>query len=126
MTATLFDQLDDTLRSEGAGAAIDRLCQSLTASGDYNSLFYALLLKRRHELGVNPIPTGPSSDLPERVHTDYEQSIREAARQVGTLHLDSGNIPQSWVYFRMIEEPEPVRQAIENCKPGDDDDIQPL
>src|SRR5947208_982453 len=64
MSGALFDQLEATLQREGAGAAIDRLCQALRASRDYNALFYALLMKKRHELGVNPVPTGPAQDLP--------------------------------------------------------------
>jgi hypothetical protein len=126
MNPSLFDQLDKTLHSEGAAAAIDRLCQALRDAKDYSSLFYALLLKKRHELGVNPVPTGPASDLPSEVHLAYEGGIRDAAREVGDLYLKSGNLPQAWVFFRMIEEPEPVRQALENYKPGDDDDVQPV
>lgn len=125
MTASLFDQLDDTLRRDGAGAAIDRLCQALRDAKDYNSLFYALLMKKRNELGVNPIPTGPASDLPAEVHTSYEGAIREAARTVGQMYLKAGNVPQAWVFFRMIEEPDPVREALERYQPGDDDDVQP-
>src|SRR3954452_13744829 len=102
MTATLFDQLDHTLRTEGAPAAIDRLCQALREAKDYNSLFYALLMKKRQELGVNPIPTGLASDLPDSVHTAYEGAIRDAAREVGQLYLKAGNVPQAWVFFRMI------------------------
>jgi hypothetical protein len=83
-------------------------------------------MKKRHELGVNPVPTGPASDLPAEVHGAYEGGIREAAREVGNLYLKNGNLPQAWVFFRMIEEPEPVRQAVENYQPGDDDDVQPI
>jgi hypothetical protein len=126
MTAILFDQLEHTLRSEGPASAIDRLCRSLREAKDYNSLFYALLMRKRHELGVNPIPTGPASDLPAEVHTAYEAAIRDAAREVGQLYLKAGNVPQAWVFFRMIEEPEPVREALQKYEPGDDDDVQPI
>ncbi len=126
MNADLFDQLEATLGREGPGPAIDRLCQALRGGRDYNALFYALLMKKRHELGVNPIPTGPAQDLPAAAHPPYEEAIRAAAREVGQLHLEAGNIPQAWVYFRMIEEPEPVRQALEKYEPGEEDDLQPL
>src|SRR4051794_1346377 len=120
MNATLFDQLEKTLQSEGAGPAIDRLCQALRDAKDYNSLFYALLMKKRTELGVNPVPTGPASDLPPEVHGAYEGAIRDAAREVGGLYLKGGNLAQAWVFFRMIEEPEPIREALDAYKPGDD------
>ncbi len=122
----LFDQLEATLRGEGPGPAIDRLCQELRKNRDYTGLFYALLMKKRHELGVNPVPTGPAQDLPASAHAEYEEAIRAAAREVGTLHLQAGNIPHAWVYFRMIEEPEPVRAALDKHEPADDEDLQPL
>src|SRR4051794_30009839 len=103
MNANLFDQLETTLATQGAGAAIDRLCLALRDAKDYNSLFYALLMRKRHDLGVNPVPTGPASELPGEVHGRYEDAIREAAREVGQLYLKAGNIPQAWVFFRMIE-----------------------
>lgn len=126
MNPSLIEQIEATLKTEGAGPAIDKLCQALRTSRDFNSLFYALLMAKRHEMGVNPVPTGPASDLPENLHLAYEDSIREAAREVGNLHLAAGNIPQAWGYFRMIDEPEPIRQALEKLEPGDDDDLQPL
>lgn len=126
MNPTLFDALDAKLRAEGAAAAIDHLCSDLRASGEYTALFYALLMKRRHELGVNPIPTGPADDLPAAVHEAYEQAIRESARTVGGLLLDAGDLPRAYSFFRMIGETGPVRAAIEAARPGEDDDIQPL
>src|SRR6185295_8613427 len=101
----LFDELERTLAAEGAEPAIDRLCSRLREDKDYTSLFYALLLKERHALGVSPIPTGPSTELPEAVHGRYEDAIRDAARHVGGLHLEGGDMPQAWAYFRMIGEP---------------------
>jgi hypothetical protein len=126
MAADLYDQLEATLRTEGPAAAIDRLCARLRADKNYTALFYALLLKKRHELGASPIPTGPAQDLPAELHAPYEEAIREAARHVGGLHLRDGDVPQAWAYFRMIEETGPVRAALEAAQPGPEDDIQPL
>lgn len=126
MAAELFDELEQTLREAGAPAAIDRLCMSLREKRDYAGLFYALLLKKRHELGVSPIPTGPSEDLPEAVHAPYEEAIRQAARLVGGLFLQEGNVPSAWAYFRMLGEPGPVAAALEKLRPADVEDVQPL
>jgi hypothetical protein len=126
MNPALFEQLDSTLRGEGPGPAIDRLCQALRTSRDYNDLFYALLMKKRHELGVNPIPTGPVQDWPESTQAAYDEAFRTAAREVGQLHLDAGNIRHAWEYFRWIKEPEPVHAALDRHTPGDDEDLQPL
>lgn len=121
-----FDQLQRTLAAEGPAAAIDRLCATLRERKDYASLFYALLLKKRHELGVSPVPTGPSEELPEAVHEPYENAIREAGRLVGRLYLDEGDIPRAWAYFRMLGEPQPVAEALDRVRPAEGDDVQSL
>jgi hypothetical protein len=126
MNPAAFDEIERTLRADGADAAIDRLCQRLRSDKDYNSLFYALLLKKRHEMGISPIPTGPAQDMPEPLHAAYEDAIREAGRLVGRLYLDEGQLPQAWAYFRMLNEPEPVRAALERHQAGEGDDLQAL
>jgi hypothetical protein len=126
MDPALFDDLERTLAANGAEAAIERLCSRLRESKDYTSLFYALLLKERHALGVSPVPTGPSTELPAAIHGRYEEAIRGAARQVGGLYLDAGEVPEAWAYFRMIGEPERVRAALEACQPAEDEDVQQL
>lgn len=120
------DELQRTLRQSGPAEAIDRLCARLREDKDYRSLFYALLMKRRQELGVSPIPTGPAADLPASVHAPYEDAIREAGRHVGRLYLDAGNIGEAWFYFRMLGEPGPVAEALAAHAPGPDEDVQPL
>ena len=97
MDSALFDDLQQTLKTGGPNAAIERLCASLRDRKDYTNLFYALLLKKRHELGVPPVPTGSATELPQEVHAVYEEAIRQAGRMVGKLYLDEGNIPQAWI-----------------------------
>ena len=126
MDSTLFDQLQRALATEGPTAAIERLCTTLREHKDYANLFYALLLKKRHELGVSPVPTEAAQALPEAVHEPYEEAIREAGRLVGRLYLEAGDIPRAWTYFRMLGEPEPVAAALEGHRFQDDEDCQPL
>jgi hypothetical protein len=126
MHSQLFDDICSTLRAEGAGPAIERLCATLRESGEYHLLFYARLLQKRHELGVSPIPTGPAAEVPAEKQPAYEVAIREAAREAGSLYLQAGMLPQAWGLFRMIDEPAPVRQAIEAAHPAEDDDVQGL
>ena len=121
-----FSRLQSTLESQGPAKAIEELCTELRRKKEYNSLFYALLMKKRQELGVVPIPTGPATDLPESIHPIYEEAIRAAAREVGSLYLKANMIPQAWVYFRMIDDPAPIKAALDALTPGEDDDIQPL
>ena len=126
MDSTLFNDLESTLSQQGAAAAVQRLCDSLRATKDYHSLFYALLLKKRHEMGVNPLPTGPAADLPAAQQGEYEEAIRHAGREIGNLFLQDGNIAHAWAYFRMIGEPAPIRSALEKHQPKEDEDLQSL
>src|SRR5438132_1544533 len=63
MDATLFDQLEQTVNTAGPAAAIDKLAEELTARKDYAGLFYALLMKKRYEVGLAPIATGSNQDV---------------------------------------------------------------
>jgi hypothetical protein len=126
MPAASFEELQRTVATQGAAAAIDRLCEDLRDRKDYGSLFYALLMKKRHELGVSPVATGSNQDLPPEAHQDFENGIRQAAVTVGNLYLEEGNIPQAWGYFRMLGEIGPVYQALDKLQPGQDEDAHPL
>ncbi len=121
-----FDRLRAALAADGPAAAVEALITELQAAEDYSNLFYALLMKRRIELGVSPFPTGPSADLPAHTHEPYEQAIREAGRHVGGIYLERGEVPKAWTFFRMLGEPEPVREALARYEPKPDDDIYPL
>lgn len=126
MDTGVFDELRKTLVDRGPTAAINHLCQVLRGQKDYASLFYALLLKKRYELGVSPIPTGSAQELPEETHEPYEEAIRQAGREVGQLYLQLGDIPHAWVYFRMLGENQPVHNALDNYQPCESDDVQQL
>ncbi len=126
MDPAIFNNLASMMAQSGPAAAIEQLCQILREKKDYASLFYALLLKKRFELGVSPIPTGSAQELPEETHEPYEEAIRLAGREVGQLYLEQGDIPRAWVYFRMLGENEAVKAALDKYQPKEDDDVQQL
>jgi hypothetical protein len=126
MDPTTFDEIQRTLTKSGPASAIDSLCERLRSQGDFGALFYALLMKKRFELGVSPIPTGASADLPNEVHMPYEDAIRAAARLVGQLYLDEKHFSGAWYFFNMIGEREPVIEALAKHQPGPDEDLQPI
>jgi hypothetical protein len=126
MDRTVFDELEHTLNTKGPDAAIAQLCDRLKEQKDYNSLFYALLMEKRHQLGAVPLPTGSYHDLPKEQLPSYEEAIRNAGRLVGDLYLKDGQLPQAYTYFRMLNETEPVREALDKFQPDADQDIQPI
>ncbi len=126
MNPQVFDELREAFDQRGSAAAIERLCATLKDAKDYTGLFYALLLKKRVELGVPPVPTGSSQDLPGDAHAPYEEAIRQAGRLVGGLYLGEGNIPAAWAFFRMLGEPAPVHDALDKVQPLEGEDVHPL
>jgi hypothetical protein len=126
MHEQLFDELQQTLGAIGPAAAAERLCESLRQGKDYASLFYALLLQKRLALGLCPVPTGASQDLPPSLHAAYEEAIRQACRTVGNLYLEAGDVARAWPYFRMLGETEPVARALETLTLVEGEDCQPI
>ena len=122
----VFDNLQAKLAAAGPKAAVDQLDKTLRASGDYAKLFYALLLKKRVEMGVLPIPTAGAGDFTPAQQQEYEDAIRDACREIGQLFLSAGNIGAAFSYFNMIGERQPLVAAIERYAPGPDDDVQPV
>src|SRR5204862_633414 len=83
---------------------------------NYRELFAARLMQVRHRLGHPLIETEPVSG------PEYEEALREAARETGGLFLADGDIVSAWPYFRAIGEPAAVAAAIENVNIGDAED----
>lgn len=125
MDEQLVNSIRTILDSAGPQAAVERLCEHLKTV-DLHSYFYALLMKKRIELGISPFPSGPSSDLPPETHEPYEAAIREAAREVGHALLAQNDFARAWGYFRLIGETAPMKEAIERYEPGPDDDTYPV
>ena len=126
MESTVFDDLERTLAAEGPTAAIDRLCASLKEQKDYHALFYALLLRKRHELGVSPLPTAPSSE-PARVCRCALRGRypRGGADGRPTVHRRGQSAAGLWLLpHDRRDRPDPRRPR--RLKPAEDEDIQPL
>lgn len=121
----VFDRIRSALETDGPVSAVDRLCEELRQADDLQAYFYARLMRKRVELGVPPFPTGPATDLPPETHEAYENTIRDVGREVGQAYLDRGDIARAWAFYRLIGEPEPVRQALDAYQPGENDDPYP-
>jgi len=126
LDAAGYERLQTTLAGRGAAAAVDELIAELRKAEDFQGLFYALLMKKRVELGVSPFPTGAATELPAHTHEPYEDAIRDAGRHVGGLLLERKDYSKAWAFFRMLGEPEPMREALEKFTPGPDDDVYPI
>lgn len=123
---SICSELQKILAAAGPVAAMDRLIADLRARKEYGPLFYALLMKSRHTLGVSPIPTEPADELPAEHHAAYENAIKTAATTVGQLYLDAGDISAAWNYFRLINDPEPIKLALDRLTVDESTETYPL
>src|SRR6266571_2268521 len=106
----MFELLEQTFRTNGPEAVIDLVISNAREQKNYRELFAARLMQIRHRLGLPLIETEPVSG------SEYEEALREAARETGGLFLADGDIVSAWPYFRAIGEPAAVAAAIENIE----------
>lgn len=110
----VFDQVRDALESGDVEQAFNLAVTRFREEGSYPLIFEARLMKKRHELGMPLIQTETWRSLSPEVQQAYEEATLEAAREVGTLFLEQGEIGKAWPYFRAIGDNATVRDAIES------------
>lgn len=116
MSESSFADLERLNESEGSPAAIEWLIDALQQRSEFDRLFDALLLKRKFEMGLPVARPTSFDDVPADKQLQFEEHYIDAARQVGELWLEKGDIPRAWLYFRTIREPDQVAQAIEEME----------
>ena len=121
MSDNAFSEFDSI--AGDSNAVLEKLIQHLTDQKEYHRLFDAILMRKKHELGVSLGRPGGIEDVPQQHREAVEQTYIDAARTVGKLLLDEGKIGEAWVYLRTIREPELIRKAIEEL-PIDTDNYE--
>ena len=114
--------LEQTLGSSGSAAALDHLEQTLIGREDYWGWFYTGLMRARLAMGASPTPTAGSGDLSSDKQEEYEQAIRKTASLVGNEALKRGRLDQAWPFFKLLGDPQPIREALEQFQADDDGD----
>jgi hypothetical protein len=91
---------------------LDAVESTLLTQKDYHRLFDAKLMRVRHQLRI-PV-TQPTSlkDIPAEHEVPFREAYTNAAREIGQLFLNDGQLADAWAYFRTINETAPVRDAI--------------
>lgn len=117
MTSSALAPIRDALETAGPEAAADALVESLRARREYDRLFDALLIKARLAMGLPVARPTSFDDVPAEKQAAFEEAYVAAAREVGGLHLEAGNIPRAWAYFRTLREPAPVAAALDAVDP---------
>lgn len=107
---SLTEQLSDSGDPEQILAALEAV---LLEQEDYHRLFDAKLMRARQKMGL-PI-TQPTSleSIPTEHQVEFREAYVTAAREVGGMLLEAGQLADAWAYFRTIGESDLVRAAIE-------------
>jgi len=113
-----FDLIEAAVNTGGGESALDLLARKFLAEKQYPQLFETRLMQKRMELGLPLIQLGAIEDLPEPGRSGYEDGVRQAARETGSLFLADGDIPHAWPYFRAVGDRETVAAALESAEPG--------
>ena len=111
----VFDEVRNALSAGDVEAGFELAVERFRAERSYPLIFEARLMQKRHALGMPLIQTEPWNNLSADCQAAYERATVEAAREVGTLFLDDGEIGRAWPYFRAIGEKDRIRKAIEGC-----------
>lgn len=126
MSADLFSAVDNLVPNDNSGSTLEFLITQFLEQKNYAMLFETRLMKRRMELGLPLIQTESAAAFAPDKQRAYEETVIEAARQVGTLFLNEGNVERAWPYFRAIGETKPIVDAINAIEPSDSDDLEPI
>ena len=92
---------------------VNALQQTLTAEKDFHRLFDAKLIQARRKMGLSVIQPTSLDNVPKEHEQQFRDAYVDAAREVGTLFLEDGQLSDAWAYFRTIGEPELVKAAID-------------
>ncbi|MGC1272494.1 MAG: hypothetical protein WBC44_02215 [Planctomycetaceae bacterium] len=117
MTTPAFETIRTALEADGPQAAAEALVESLRERRDYDRLFDALMIKERLKLGLSVAKPAALDDVPDDKLSAFELAYVSAAREVGRLLLDKGDVARAWAYFRTIREPQPVIDALNAIDP---------
>src|SRR5205085_6917568 len=91
----------------------------------YHEMFYALLMRARHRLGLPSVLTTPLDDLEEPIRLKVEEAYLEACRRVGGLLLAEGKLREAWMYLRPVGDRRALAEALDQA-PVSDENVQEL
>lgn len=115
----MFSWIDEVLQQGDPGDAFEQIAERFRREKEYRSLLDVRLMQARYELGLPLVSTSRIGDMPKAHQEAYQRAYVHAAREVGELMLDAGQIPLAWPYFRAIGDTGPIFEALEAFESGD-------
>jgi hypothetical protein len=125
MDQTPFERIELAMAEAGPAAALQQLVNELRGLREWHNLFDALMLQKKCSLGLPASRPTSLHDVPENLRKEVEAAYLLAAREAGEGFLDEGDLPNAWMYFKAIREPEKLAEALEML-PDDQADYEKL
>ena len=116
-----FELIEQTLNSTGPDAAFETLATALREQKEWHNLFDSRMLQKKYSLGLSLRRPTSLQDVPEPQRKEVEAAYIAAAREAGEGFLSQKDIPNAWMYFKVIREPGPVASAIDALPNAIDD-----
>jgi hypothetical protein len=110
-----FDRISELKSTGGPQAAIDHLIETLRTEKNHHRLFDAMLMSKKLEMGLPVLNPSSLDDVPDDKRQAFEQHYVESAREVGRLLLENDQLGDAWVYFRTIQEPDLIAEALDKA-----------
>lgn len=106
-----FQRLSEEYAAGGIAAVLVAAEAELRVENRYHELFEVLKMSSRHALGLPLLHQGEQA-LPEIQRRALEDGLLEACRDVGFALLRAGQIQDSWVYLRHLDDHENVLNEV--------------
>lgn len=121
MSEAIFQKMEELSQKEDLPGLFDSLETELKNAGEFHQLFNVLLLKKKAEHGLPLSRPTSFEDVPKDQQDEFEKHYIDTAREIGNLLLEKDRITEAWVYFRTIQEHEPVAEKIRSLDLSDAD-----
>lgn len=119
MSENSFDQITDSLQSNGIEAALNCTIDQLRAQKKYHELFEVLKMRLRQQLGLplwyqdtGGVGDDSGRDRDSELEQRLERGLLEACEDVGNSLLDDGRIREAWMYLRPVGDRAAVAERI--------------
>lgn len=96
MSDDAFDLIEQAAQQGDADSALDLLAAVCRDEKNYSLLFQARLMQARYKIGLPLILNVSLDELPQSQRQNYDEAMREAAREAGSLFLADGDILRAW------------------------------
>ena len=113
MATDSYTELEELKTQQGPAAVLQKLAEMLRENAQFHQLFDAMLMQKKHSLGLPLLRPTSFDDVPADRRDEFEATYVSAAREVGNLLLADNQLGQAWMYMRTIREPEVIKAAIE-------------